>query len=691
MLPRLLLEALEGRDVPAAGTTLTPIDVGPAYTLSLNTSGRVVEMQLSAPEWVAFQNGTQTTAQNQAIAQRIYKNFPDQFDMILAVNNLPDITTGLFGYNISVQNTQQGIGRPPLNNTAQWGSAGKLQNFLFLGSEQDVYSRTILHEILHRSANFLTQVQSIDRAHWGFSSVGGQLGGWQPGTLRSIGPGRYDADSPTGATDWFSNTPAFPDDGFVPYSQLELYLLGLIDATQVDPIQYATNPAWIPPLNAFGSSALGQFTADSIQTVTINNIIAQEGLRFPTPATSQKNFRAITVVLTPNPLTQAELDEFDTDVELFGRAGSDGNPAVLNFWEATGGRASITNDGLAKFLPTGNPALGIGSNGGALALNVGSSGTYDSVVSQNISAFFGVSGESVRTAVGDVDGDNIPDYAVATGPGVPTRFGVFSGDQTRWIVPPTAPFRGSEDFDGGAFVSVGDIDGDGRDDVVVSADNGGGPRITIYSFKPNVGTYPLADFLGIADANFRGGARTALGDMNHDGRVDLAVAAGPGGGPRAVIYDGLTFFTGRTKLVNDFFVYPGADSINLRNGIYLAIGDVNADGFGDLIAGAGLGGGPRVLALSGQSLITRGPIVAYSSPLADFFSGATSDRGGVRVAVKNVDTDLRADIVTGSGVGLAGDVRVYKGSTLRGRAQPPLFQDIPVFGVTPLLDGVFVG
>ena len=159
-------------------------------------------------------------------------------------------------------------------------------------------------------------------------------------------------------------------------------------------------------------------------------------------------------------------------MELFGRAGSDGNPAVLNFWEATGGRASITNDGLAKFLPTGNPALGVGSNGGALGLNVGSSGTYDSVVSQNISAFFGVSGESVRIAVGDVDGDNIPDYVVATGPGVPTRFGVFSGDQTRWIVAPTAPFRGSEDFDGGAFVSVGDIDGDGRADVVDSADNG---------------------------------------------------------------------------------------------------------------------------------------------------------------------------------------------------------------------------
>ncbi len=691
MKSRLNIEFLEQRDCPAAGSTLIPVGVGVDYTLSINTSGRIASMQLAAPDWVAWSNGSQTQAQAEAMAQRIYQFFPDQFDHIIFVNNQTTIppAASYFGVTYPVKNDTlgigdpSGIGTPIFNNGSQWGSGGKLQTVIHLIDEETIRQRTSLHELTHRWSAFLPELQSSAPGHWGFSSVGGQLGGWAPGTLRSIGPGLYDADGPKGTTDWQPQS-AGTAANTIGYAQLELYNLGLITAAEVDPIQYAVN-------GAFTNFALGQFSADSIQTVTINNIISQEGLRLPTPATSQKDFRAITVILTPNPLTQAELDTYDTDVELFGRPGSDGDPTLKNFWEATGGRATLKLDGLDRFLPTGNPVLGVGTNGSALGLAIGSTGTYDTVLAQNIQAYFGVSGDSVRIAVGDVDGDKIPDFAVSTGPGVDTRFGVFSGDQTRWIIAPTAPFRGSEDFSGGAFVSLGDLDGDGRADVVVSADNGGGPRVVIYSYKPSTGVYPLADFFGIADASFRGGARTAVGDVNHDGRADLAVAAGPGGGPRVVVYNGMTLLSSRTKLVNDFFVYPGADAVNLRNGVYLAIGDVNADGFGDLIAGAGDGGGPRVLALSGQTLTSRGPLAAFSSPLADFFSGNTADRGGVRVTVKNVDNDGRADIVTGSGAGLAGDVRVYLGSSLRGRAKPPLFQDLPVFGTTPLLDGVFVG
>lgn len=683
---QLSFEPLEQRDTPAAGSTQIPLGVGVDYSLSINSYGRFATMQLAAPDWLDWQDGAVTAADVQAMTQRIYKYFPDQFDQIFFVNNLPEVSPNspYFGVNHSVQNKILGIGKPLFDDTALYGSAGKLQNAIHLASERDLRDRTSLHEFMHLSANYLPELQSSVGGHWGFSSVGGQLGGWAPGTLTSIGPGEYDADGPNGRTYFFT---AFADieDGDIPYSQLELYLLGLIDATQVDPLQYAVN-------GAFTNQPLGQFTADSIQTVTTNNIIAQEGLRIPTPATSQKNYRILTVVMTPNALTQAEMDTYDTDVELFGRPGSDGDPTLLNFWEATGGRASLKMDGLDNFLPARTPFLGVGTTGQAVGIKVGPSGQYDQLTFPNIASYFGVNPEeAVRTAVGDVDGDGISDYAVATGPGVFTRFGVVSGDQSRFIIAPTAPFEGSEDFTGGAFVSVGDIDGDGRSDVVVSADNTGGPRISIYSFKPSVGTYRLADFLGIADANFRGGARTAVGDVNRDGRMDVAVAAGPNGGPRVAVYNGATFFTSRSKLVNDFFAFPGADAVNLRNGVYLSIGDVNADGWADLVFGAGTGGSPRVLALNGQTLVNRGPLIAGATPLADFFSGSTDDRGGVRVAVKNVDNDARMDIVTGSGVGLAGEVRVYKGSTLRGRAQPPVFQSLSIFGDQAMLDGIYVG
>src|SRR5207249_8070258 len=137
-----------------------------------------------------------------------------------------------------------------------------------------------------------------------------------------------------------------------------------------------------------------------------------------------------------------------------------------------------------------------------------------------------------------------------------------------------------------------------------------------------------------------------VGDLNHDGTPDLVVSAGFGGGPRVAGFDGKTVTAAnRVKLFNDFFVFETA----LRNGAYIAVGDVNGDGYGDLIAGAGPGGGPRVLALSGVDLVNgRG---AQSGVLANFFAGNSTNRGGVHVAVEDLDRDSRADLVTGPGAG----------------------------------------
>ncbi len=689
MKPRLSVEQLEGRDCPAAGSTLVTMGVGVDYTLSLNTYGRVASMQLAAPDWLAWANGTMSQAQVQAMTRRVYQFFPDSFDYVMFVNNLPDVLGGLYGRAYAVKNDTLGIGDTIYNNTAQFGSAGQLQRVLYLASELDLYQRTSLHEIAHRNANYLSQINSTVPGHWGFSGVGGQLGGWAPGTLNTLVPGvpgLYEADGP-GGRDYFYTAFADIEDGNIPYSQLELYLMGLVEASELPPLEYATGAAFI-------NQAQGIFRANSIQTLTYQNIIAQEGLRLPTPATSQKDFRVLTVVMTPNPLTQDELDRFDTYVELFGKKGSDGNPDILNFFEATGGRATMTMDGLETFLPARSAILGVGSGGGTLfGYNVTASGQYatNAPIRPDLTAFLAGSSGDVRTAVGDVDGDNIQDFAVASGPGGLTRFAVISGDLTRYIIPPTLPFRGSSNFTGGAFVSVGDIDGDGRDDVIVSPDEGGGPRVTIYSVKPTTGTYVLADFLGIADSNFRGGARTAIGDVNRDGVPDLAVSAGFGGGPRIALYDGKTFFTGRSHLVNDFFAFAGVDASRLRNGVYLAVGDVNGDGFGDLIFGGGPGGAARVLVLSGSLIITSGTAFAQASPLANFFvSNNMADRGGVRVAAKNVDGDRRQDIVVGSGAGSSGLVRVYLSRSVTPTGEPKAFQDINPFNTT-LPGGVYVG
>jgi glucose/arabinose dehydrogenase len=259
----------------------------------------------------------------------------------------------------------------------------------------------------------------------------------------------------------------------------------------------------------------------------------------------------------------------------------------------------------------------------------------------------------VRVASGDVTGDGIPDVIAGTGPGSDSRVRVYDGSNFK-MIQDFAPFEAG--FTGGVFVAAGDVNGDGRADLVVTPDETGGPRVRVLSGKDGS---TIADFFGIDDPNFRGGARAAVGDFNHDGTPDLAIAAGFGGGPRVALFDGKSLPTGDTpvKIVGDFFVFEST----LRNGVCLAAGDFDGDGFADLVTAAGPGGAPRVQILSGASL----PTVDTPVVLGNFFAGDSSLRGGVRVAVNQLDADGKLDLVTGSGAGSTNRVAGYSlGGTL---------------------------
>ncbi|MBX3399933.1 MAG: PQQ-dependent sugar dehydrogenase [Gemmataceae bacterium] len=255
----------------------------------------------------------------------------------------------------------------------------------------------------------------------------------------------------------------------------------------------------------------------------------------------------------------------------------------------------------------------------------------------------------VRVARADVTGDGVAEIIAGNGPGGPPTVLVFDGTSNEFIAE-IAAFEST--FTGGVLVAAGDLDGDGIAEIVVSPDVGGGPRVRV--FRNGDAGNVLFDFFGIDDPNFRGGARVSLGDLTGDGRNDLLVAAGIGGGPRIAGYDGLSIAAGNpARIFADFFVFEET----LRNGAVIATGDVDADGFADLIAGGGPGGGPRVLVLSGANLVQSNA----HQILSNFFAGDENARNGLRVGAIDLEGDSFADIVVASAPGESARIAVYRG------------------------------
>lgn len=176
---------------------------------------------------------------------------------------------------------------------------------------------------------------------------------------------------------------------------------------------------------------------------------------------------------------------------------------------------------------------------------------------------------------------------------------------------------------------------------VAGAGAGGGPTVRVYNSLDNK---VLNTFFAF-ESSFTGGVQTAVADVNNDGKSDLIVGAGPGGGPRVIVYDGATNFT--TQLF-DFFAF----SSSFTGGVHVAGGDFNADGYDDIAAGAGPGGAPQVNIFDGRT----------GNVLTQFFAYDQSFRGGVTVAVGDIDGSGFESLVTGAGAGGAPHVKSFRNS-----------------------------
>lgn len=336
------------------------------------------------------------------------------------------------------------------------------------------------------------------------------------------------------------------------------------------------------------------------------------------------------------------------------------------------GQAAITSDLLAVSKPDGSVQM----------YRMNSAG--DTVPVGAAYYPFGGFGGSVRSTTADINGDRTPDLIFAAGAGAGSQIRAIDGKTGTEIGGTFSAFEAN--YTGGLFLATADLDGDGTDDVIVSPDRGGGGRVTAFSYatgSPRV----IANFFGIEDTNFRGGARVAAADVDGDGRPEIIVGAGYGGGPRVAIFDGRTLAGTPRKLVNDFYAFGGADLNGLRNGIYISAGDLTGDGKAEIVFGGGPGGGPRVLVLDGAQLAAD-----RQESLANFYAFGEAERGGVRPTIKDVDKDGRLDLVIASGERVPAALWIYTAATSSWTGGAPGSGSYSEpFGYSPLADGIYVG
>jgi hypothetical protein len=141
----------------------------------------------------------------------------------------------------------------------------------------------------------------------------------------------------------------------------------------------------------------------------------------------------------------------------------------------------------------------------------------------------------VRVAVADVTGDGTADVITAQGPGGTNGVRVFNGETGEALKGTLGGFTGMPTSKAdGLWVAAGDVTGDGKADIIVGSDGDGTPRARVFS-GANGALVRNEDLSGL---NLTGGVRVAAGDVNADGKADVIVASGPGGPGRVAAFDG---------------------------------------------------------------------------------------------------------------------------------------------------------
>ncbi len=343
------------------------------------------------------------------------------------------------------------------------------------------------------------------------------------------------------------------------------------------------------------------------------------------------------------------------DVTMIGEATSDG------FGNSVSTAGDVNGDGYSDIIVGANTINGftgksyIFFGGSSISGNINASSADVTMTGEATNNYFGVSVSSA----GDVNGDGYSDVIVGTN--LKNSSYIFFGSSTiggninASSANVTMTGEATNNF-GGSVSNAGDVNGDGYSDVIVGAylnDAGGSDAGKSYIFfggSSMTGNIAASNadvtMTGEASGDWFGLSVSAAGDVNGDGFSDVIVGTYRKDSftGKSYIYFGGSSISGNINASSADVTMIGEATNNYFGRSVSSAGDVNGDGYSDVIVGASRNDfltGKSYIYFGGSSMNSFADVTMTGEPGSGYFGRTVSSAG-------DVNGDGYSDIVVGA-------------------------------------------